>query len=98
MREKICINNGWLFHKGDIETEMPSSRGLSVLASRTEREHFSPASRHYVPVTDKSDNNILYTADLWKSVDLPTISSLMAFRKKNITLHLDICPTTTVGT
>lgn len=71
MREKICIDKGWLFHKGDIKTEMVSSRGLSVLISRTEREHFSPASRYYVPATDKSDNNILYTGDLWKSVDLP---------------------------
>lgn len=71
MREKICINKDWLFHKGDIKTEMASSRGLSVLASRTEREHFSPASRHYTPATDKTNNDILYTADLWKSIDLP---------------------------
>ena len=71
MREKIRINKNWLFHKGDIKTPMASSRGLAVLASRTEREHFSPASRHYTPVTDKSDNNVLYTGDLWKTVDLP---------------------------
>jgi beta-galactosidase len=50
---------------------LPSNRGVTVLISRTEREHFSPASRHYVPTTDKSNNNILYTGDSWKSVDLP---------------------------
>ena len=71
MREKICINKDWLFHKGDVKTSMPSNRGIAVLISRTEREHFSPASRHYTPTTDKSNNNILYTGETWKSVDLP---------------------------
>ena len=71
MREKICINKDWLFHKGDVKTSMPSNRGIAVLVSRTEREHFSPASRHYTPTTDKSNNNILYTGETWKSVDLP---------------------------
>ena len=71
MREKICINKNWLFHMGDAKTPMPSGRGIAVLVSRTEREHFSPASRHYVPASDKSNNNILYNADRWKTVDLP---------------------------
>ena len=71
MREKIRINKNWLFHRGDVKTPIPSSRGIAVLVSRTEREHFSPASRHYTPAPDKSDNGILYTSELWRAVDLP---------------------------
>lgn len=71
MRETIRINKEWLFHKGDLKTEMPHGQGIAVFISKTEREYFSPASRHYIPITHGTGTTACYTADLWDTVDLP---------------------------
>ena len=63
MREKISFNKGWKFHKGDIETFLPSNKVAVYYAAKTEREIMGPASRRY----DVGD----YSKEEWYSVDLP---------------------------
>lgn len=52
-----------MFHKGDINTALPSNKAIVYYSAKTERMLCGPASRDY----DTGD----YAKEEWKSVDLP---------------------------
>ena len=47
MRREILLNDGWLFHKGDIDYGTPPVKGLVYAQSKTERKLVGPASYDY---------------------------------------------------
>ena len=63
MREKISFDKKWMFHKGDVETLLPTSNAIVVREAKTERVHRGPASRNY--------NTSCTSAEHWEEVDLP---------------------------
>lgn len=72
MREKILFDNGWMFHKGDIEVPFPSSKGPVYAQSKTERKLAGPAARAYNSRPDDysgagGEINIYQ----WEHVELP---------------------------
>lgn len=71
MREKIPFCDGWLFHKGDIKPETPSSKGPIYIQSKTERMKWGPASKDYVSVPNDSNYNHEYKSEKWEEVRLP---------------------------
>ena len=38
MRKEIILNNGWIFHKGDIEEPISKYKGFIYCQSKTERK------------------------------------------------------------
>ncbi len=63
MREKINLDQNWLFHKGDIKPILQSQKQIVYDEAKTERALRGPASRNY---------NISPNAtERWKTVDLP---------------------------
>ena len=71
MREKIKFDKNWMFHKGDINTSLPSDKGPIYIGSKTERMHWGPASRFYNSTPDDYSEKYEVTADRWEYVDLP---------------------------
>ncbi len=71
MREKICFDENWLFHKGDIETKYPPYKGFSYISAKTERYHQGPASKNYFFEPDSYDSNAAHTGERWRNVRLP---------------------------
>lgn len=70
MRREIRLNNGWIFHKGDIAEPRSEYKGYIYTQSKTERKRWGPAAYGY---PDKPDQ---YTGDMinpekWSYVDLP---------------------------
>ena len=63
MREKIKFNDGWYFHKGDIQKKFPVTKGPIYESAKTERALWGPASRKY----DVSG----FATETWRRVDLP---------------------------
>ncbi len=71
MREKIRLNDGWLFHKGDINTPRPTDKGPVYMQSKTERKLCGPAARHYFDSPDTYRTDIEIRSCGWRSVTLP---------------------------
>lgn len=71
MRETLLFNEGWLFHKGDIESVFPTNKGAAYIQAKTERYHMGPASIRYQSATDSYSNDTLFNADKWEWVTLP---------------------------
>ncbi len=72
MREKLNFDTDWLFHKGDIEYDLPAKKGPVYTSAKTERMHIGPASRHYgAPQTDQFGDDMLMCPDAWEPVTLP---------------------------
>ena len=88
MREKICFDDNWLFHEGDIKTERPRDKGPIYTSSKTERMLWGPASRNYKGAFDDFTRNIEYCTDAWRVVNLPHdyIISQVPSEKENNTL------------
>ncbi len=64
MREKICFDRDWMFHKGDLDTVFPTNgKDAAYLSAKTERMLWGPASQKY-------DTGAL-NPEKWKKVDLP---------------------------
>lgn len=94
MREKICIDEGWLFHKGDIIKKLPVRPIiLTYISAKTEREHFGPACKDYFAETDPSydpdsyNDDVVRGEELWTRVDLPhdyVISGIPAEKENNV--------------
>ena len=40
MHKEISLNQGWVFHKGDIDVPFPASKGAVYSQSKTERKLF----------------------------------------------------------
>lgn len=71
MREKILFDEKWIFHRGDINIELPKDKGPIYIQSKTERKVWGPASRHYNGVPDNYSTEKEICADRWEYVDLP---------------------------
>lgn len=63
MREKINLDKGWMFHKGDIKTELSTKKAIVYDEAKTERALRGPASRNY--------NTSSTAAERFEKVDLP---------------------------
>ena len=72
MRKEIILNEGWLFHKGDIKVDKPVDKGPIYTQSKTQRMLAGPAAYQYF---DKPDpywpGNTELKNDGWKSVTVP---------------------------
>ncbi len=71
MREKILFNQDWIFHKGDIKTELPSSKGTVYAQAKTERYRMGPACKDYIPTIDNYADNVEHRSEQWKRTTLP---------------------------
>ncbi len=70
MRQKLSLNAGWLFHRGDVIRTRPTVKGPIYSGAKTVRELWGAAAVHY------NDNPDDYTykeanSDRWDRVDLP---------------------------
>ena len=63
MREKINFDKSWMFHKGDVESILATSKKLVYNEAKTERALRGPASRKYDTSSTASDH--------WEKIDLP---------------------------
>lgn len=73
MREKILFDKEWMFHRGDLNQELPPIKRAAYVSAKTERCHVGPASPYYY-VTDGQ----LFTSsqkeektEKWECVELP---------------------------
>ena len=71
MRERICIDDNWLFHLGDIKTGTPKLKGPIYISSKSETEKWGPAARFYDDKSDSYDDERSLTCEYWQNVDLP---------------------------
>ncbi len=71
MREKILFDNGWLFHKGDVEVKMPQVKGPIYASAKTERKRQGPACIYYNDAVDDFRTGVEFNADRWVNVNLP---------------------------
>lgn len=52
MREVINLNEGWLFHRGDINVSRPITKGPAYTQSKTQRKLMGPAAYKYLDSPD----------------------------------------------
>lgn len=72
MRKEILLNEGWLFHKGDIRIETPLDKGPIYAQSKTERKKCGPAAVGYLDSPDQySSPSGVLGRELWERVNLP---------------------------
>ena len=71
MREKICFNDGWVFHLGDIPQNLPGYKGAAYAQAKTERARIGAACRYHYDKVDPYDHGEELTLEIWKNVDLP---------------------------
>ena len=71
MRTQIDLNNGWLFHKGDIKLPRPADKGPTYSQSKTVRKLIGPAAYGYYDKPDSYDLDGDVRSEGWKYVNLP---------------------------
>ena len=71
MRAIMLFNDGWRFHKGDIEVPFPKAKGPVYAQSKTERKMAGPASYTYTDDSDSYGGERNITGDFWTAVCLP---------------------------
>ena len=64
MREKICLDKNWMFHKGDIKIDFPPHKAAAYNSAKTERMLWGPASQDY-------NTSPINATERWDAVDLP---------------------------
>ncbi len=71
-REKLCFDDGWKRHIGDIPVPSPSQKGPAYSQAKSESALWGPAARHYLDNSDcyGSQTQELQTV-LWENVTLP---------------------------
>ena len=74
LREKILFDDGWLFHRGEIETARPALKGPIYNAAKTVRALWGPAAPGYNDSTYDHRPDTEVQSDRWDPVDLPTIT------------------------
>ncbi|MBQ1934204.1 MAG: hypothetical protein II370_04300, partial [Clostridia bacterium] len=73
MREKILFDEGWYFHRGDVDTSLPNSKKLAYKSAKTQRYHVGPAFPNY----NVSGGSFMGPAqqeekqEKWQLIDLP---------------------------
>ncbi|MBR6763087.1 MAG: DUF4982 domain-containing protein [Clostridia bacterium] len=71
MRKEILLNDGWLFHKGDIVVPRPVDKGPAYSQSKTERKKIGPAAYHYHDNPDEYSSDREIKCEGWVHCDLP---------------------------
>ncbi len=71
MRERICMDSGWLFHEGDITVEEAKLKSPMYTEAKTERKRVGPAARDYIDKSEHYGTTGLISHETWRSVDLP---------------------------
>lgn len=72
MRTEILLNDKWLFHKGDIDIEVPAYKGPVYSQSKTERKKSGPAAYAYSDAPDQFWNpSGILNHERWQVVSLP---------------------------
>ena len=71
MREKLSLNENWLFHKGDILVSTPKQKGPLYSQSKTERIRWGAASVNHYDKPDSYERNVEYSSIRWDYVNLP---------------------------
>jgi beta-galactosidase len=71
MREKINFDYGWKFHRGDLKTDFPVSKGCAYMHAKAERAQWGPGSRYYDDRFDGYDANSVQCTTPWENVRLP---------------------------
>ena len=70
MRKEIILNNGWIFHKGDIEEPISKYKGFIYCQSKTERKLSGPAAYNYSDRPDQFYGNMI-NPEKWEWIELP---------------------------
>lgn len=71
MRKEILLNQGWLFHKGDIKVNQSKNKGLIYTQSKTERKLIGPAAYKYFDTPDRYFSEGELKDDNWNRVETP---------------------------
>ncbi len=71
MRKEILLNSDWLFHRGDIITPKPTSKGPIYAQSKTVRKLMGPACYDYVDHPDCFGSPHELKSEGWQEVSLP---------------------------
>ena len=71
MRQTILFDEGWLFHKGEIERKRPPLKGPIYSSAKTERERWGAASVAYNDSSDDYRPGVEFCCEKWERVDLP---------------------------
>lgn len=70
IREKISLDEGWLFHRGDIIRKRPTVKGPIYSGAKTVRERWGAASPAYNDSEDDYGSGE-FQSDRWDKVRLP---------------------------
>lgn len=70
MRQEILLNDGWLFHKGDIAEPVSPDKGFVYMQSKTERKKSGPAAYAF-PDTPNAFIGSLLSPIKWEYVRIP---------------------------
>ncbi len=70
MREKINLDENWLFHRGDIIRKRPTVKGPIYSSAKTVRERWGAASPAYNDSADDYGGGE-FNSDRWDRVNLP---------------------------
>lgn len=71
MRERINYDEGWLFHRGDLDYPLPAYKGVAYMGAKTERYHLGPAAKDYFAAVDPYTTEREHKSEKWEKVGLP---------------------------
>lgn len=71
MRIETLLNDGWKFHKGDINVDTPTVKEPIYTQSKTERKKMGPASYGYLNGCDHLWTSGRILSEKWEDIDLP---------------------------
>lgn len=71
MRERILLDSGWKFHRGDITYKTPQAKGPMYIQAKTERKRYGPACKEYNDQSDSYSMTKELNPEHWETVDLP---------------------------
>ena len=71
IREKICFDSDWFFHRGDVNSEISNEKGVNYIGGKTERYHVGPAAKDYYVSVDSFENSVEHKTEAWEMVTLP---------------------------
>ncbi|MCQ2430969.1 MAG: DUF4982 domain-containing protein [Clostridia bacterium] len=71
MRERISLDRGWRFHRGDLDYGPVRDKGPMYIQAKTERKLFGPAARLHPANGDSYSLDKEINPEHWDVVDLP---------------------------
>ena len=83
MRREILFNDGWIFHKGDIQVKTPVIKGPMYNQSKTERKLAGPAAYNYNDEpTGFNGDKMELKSEKWETAEIP----------HDFVVDQDLCP------